>query len=243
MQASEYIRLGEAEQDHWWFRAIRLFLWRLLPIKSGIGNRALDLGSGTGALVREFGERGFFTVGSDVSMYGLAHAAEVYGLTNLIQADANNAPFAAAFDLVVSVDLLEERSVDPTRAVENMLRVLKPGGYALLAAAAHQWLMSEHDRAVNSVRRFTLKDLENLLPPAKTRVLRRTYGFFLLFPLIALWKIINRQKSDRAAISDVSLPPRLINQILFLVCALEAALISRVSLPTGSTALLLVQKI
>lgn len=242
MQASEYERLDRAEDRLWWSRALRLFLARLLP-KARPGQRALDIGCGTGGLLRQLETTNYRTTGIDFSALALALARR-RAQGNLARASANELSFRdEAFDLVTCVDLLEIASAQPARVVAEALRVLRPGGRGLFVMAAHQWLLSEHDRAVNSVRRYSLKQMLDLFTGAQIKIRRATYLFFLLFPLIGLRKLINPPKQTSAAISDVRTPIALVNEPLYFVCWMESQLLRVFNLPIGSSVLVMVEKL
>jgi hypothetical protein len=119
--------------------------------------------------------------------------------------------------------------------------VLRPGGHALFLAAAHQRLLSEHDRAVGSTRRFELAGLRALFAPRGAAVLRGTYLFAFLFPVVALYKLINKPAQGEKR-SDVSTPAVLINEPLFWLCWLEAQILRLVNLFMGSSVAVLVKK-
>ena len=106
MQASEYERLDQAEDRLWWFRALRLFLDRLLP-SAKLNQQALDIGCGTGGLMHQLEAQQYNTAGMDISPMALGFARKrVIG--PLARASANQLPFRnEVFDLVTCVDLLE----------------------------------------------------------------------------------------------------------------------------------------
>ena len=74
----------------------------------------------------------------------------------------NELPYAdESFSVVAAVDLLQEASVKPDRAIREMARVLRVGGFLVVLAPAYQWMLSRHDAAVDSVRRFTRRELHD----------------------------------------------------------------------------------
>lgn len=243
MQKREYEVLFEAEESVWWFRAMHLFLGKILRPHLHDQRFALDVGCGTGGLIKELVGQGFSVVGLDYSSIGLEMAKQRLN-SGLLRADGNKIPFRKNFDLVVCVDVLELGGIDPQSLVDGTLRALKPGGYAIFVAAAHQWLLSEHDRVVNSTRRYTLTQLRQLFSRPDVKILRSTYLFLFLFPLVALRKLFNPpQKTPiEESKSDVTLFPGVINTILYAICWLEANLLTVFNLPIGSSALILVQK-
>jgi len=244
MQNKEYERMFAAEESLWWFRALHLFLRRFLPSdqRSRQNLLVLDIGCGTGGLVQQWVAAGYHSVGLDVSSLALSFAKH-RSHHDLVRGSADNLPFRAAFDLVTCVDLLEVGSVDPQTVVTRALRALKPGGYGLFVMAAHQWLLSEHDRAVNSVRRYTQHQMVNLFSQQGVKLIRATYLFFFLFPLVALRKLINPPSQlKKVADSDVRVPSLIINEPLFALCWLEAQFLPFLSWPIGSSVLVLVRK-
>lgn len=109
-------------------------LYGLANLRSG--ERALDVGTGTGHFALDLAGRGLEVVGVELSSAMLAVArgkAPVLwpaspGVVHLVRSDAATLPVAsAAFDLVLSVTALEFVA-NPQRAVEEMWRAVRPGG-------------------------------------------------------------------------------------------------------------------
>lgn len=238
MRPSEYQKLYAAETNMWWFRSLHKFVFRLLP--HGQKAPVLDIGCGTGGLLSKFTEAEYPATGVDYSADGLAFAKK--RLPNLVRGSANALPFVSFFDRVVCIDVLEVSTVNPEELIRNAVRVLKPGGYGLFIMAAHQWLLSEHDRAVDSVRRYDLTQMEALFASEDVAIVRSTYLFLSIFPLLALRKLLNKRKTSKEPESDVSTPISLVNELLYFVCSIEALLLRWVSLPIGSSAAVVVRK-
>ncbi len=97
--------------------------------------RVLDCGIGTGALSAALGQASpaaFALDGIDISPLMLAEARDnlrhIGRAVTLRQGDVRSLPFDdSSFDLVMSAHMLEHLAV-PEQALEEMLRVLKPGG-------------------------------------------------------------------------------------------------------------------
>src|SRR5262245_34091386 len=128
---------ARAEARHFWFRGFRAFVAPfLVRIASDIPNpRILDCGCGTGANLELLGAYGRAS-GFDLSEVGLRIAREL-GRERLVRATVAAAPFpAGSFDLVTSFDVLYSLPPDDEqRAVSEMYRLLRPGGYALINVA------------------------------------------------------------------------------------------------------------
>lgn len=102
------------------------------------GDRALDLGTGTGHFALFLAGRGARTVGVDVSRPMLRVAATKRNMPPLVQADAGALPFDDdSFGLVFSVTALEFVP-DPVLALSEMVRVCRPGG-RLVIGVLNAW--------------------------------------------------------------------------------------------------------
>lgn len=241
MNDVELVKMHAIEDHMWWFQGLRGFMFKILPLQNSKGFAIFDIGCGTGRWGQELSEKGYRVYGIDYAAKGI-ELARTRGLKNLAVADANRLPVKKQeFDLVTCVDVLEMDGIDPHAVVSNALRVLKPGAYALFVAPAHQWLMSEHDRAVTSVRRYSLKELIGIFPE-DVQIVRATYLFLLVFPLTMIWKLLNGRKETTHADSDVDMPHQFVNELLNFICRVEAQLLQWFDFPIGSSALVLVRK-
>ena len=133
------------------------------------------------------------------------------------------------FDVITSIDVLYHARVDDRAAVQEMARVLKPGGCVIVHLPAFEWLRSEHDAAVWTRRRYTRREVAALLQDAGLTVRASYYRNQLLFPLLALVRLLKRRRVEAAqAVSDVALVPAWLNVMLRVVLRLETALPQRI---------------
>lgn len=247
MQPAEYANMYAAEQAHWWYRGLRLFLAAELASVGFPGRRGtvLDAGCGTGGNLAWLGELGYRRlVGCDAAAEAVAYCRQ-RGLAEVSRGDVNRLPYPdGAFDLVLCVDVLECAGAEPETALRELGRVLKPGGYLLLVVAAFDFLRSEHDRAVDCVRRFTQPQLRELLTTLPATVVHLRYRFGWLFPAIAVHRLWRRffRRAQTLPRSDVSTPPRWLNEILLQVVRGELALSRFLPSPFGTSLVALVRK-
>jgi ubiquinone/menaquinone biosynthesis C-methylase UbiE len=114
-------------------RLEQLLDWYLPP--SGEGLRALDVGCGTGHHLADLAARGFDVAGVDGSTEMLEEARRANPGIELMLADVDSLPFGdGSFDLILCIEVLRYLA-DPQRCVEEMARVLRPGGTCLATAA------------------------------------------------------------------------------------------------------------
>lgn len=100
------------------------------------GASVLDVGCGLGLYVRQFRAHSSDVWGVDIDPEKVAEASRT--LPNIRQAPAEELPFpAGTFDVVLSHEVLEHVD-DDRRAVEEAIRVLKPGG-RLVVFAPNRW--------------------------------------------------------------------------------------------------------
>lgn len=94
------------------------------------GARIIDLGCGSGRDLLSFSRLGFSAAGIDLS-YRLAKSAAAYSKTPVVVGDMRSLPFPAeSFDGAwASASLLHLRREDIQEALNDIQRVLQPGGY------------------------------------------------------------------------------------------------------------------
>ena len=111
---------------------------------------ALDAGAGSGVCTLALAERARIAIGVDLSGGSLQtarHLASEVGRTNVTfsQSDLQRLPFDdETFDLVYSWGVVDH-AVAPRRTMSEMVRVLRPGGYLIIAVYLKTWLTPLHE--------------------------------------------------------------------------------------------------
>lgn len=212
MEATEIRKLAALEDTHWWYRERRALLARALRKLDGPAGHALDIGAAGGGNTRVLRSHGWQPVALEYSTDGAAVAAE-RGL-DVIRADARYLPIqSGAMDLVTAFDILEHIEEDDLAAAE-IHRVLRPGGTALIAVPADPKLWSDHDVAVNHVRRYTRETLRSVMEKAGF-VVDELWSWNVLLRPIAAWR---RKKANGSDLSELS---PFVNTSLSAIVALE----------------------
>ena len=100
-------------------------------------------------------------------------------------------------------------------------------------------MLSAHDRRVHNARRFNRAEAQAALTAAGFRIMRASYWNTLLFPLIALRRLLGRE----AATSDVHDYPPLLDRLFSAALALERRAIGAgIDLPFGASLMIIATK-
>jgi SAM-dependent methyltransferase len=247
MNPAEFANIAKSEKDFWWYRGMRSIFFRLVePHLSGRRvRRALEAGCGTGYFSRLLqAEKLLPVVPIDLGWEGLRHARSM-GVERAVQANALRLPFAGGvFDLVLSLDVLPHFPPgEEQAAVDELARVLAPGGLLVIRTAALSFLRSRHSAFVFERQRYTRGQLERLARQAGIRVLRSTYANSLLMPIalakFRLWEPLTRAEPS----SGVEPVSPWLDRILFSALALEAEWLgSGRDFPIGQSLILVGEK-
>lgn len=96
------------------------------------GQKVLEIGTGSGKMLRYLKEQGHNVVGADVNDECIQFAKDRFGIEVRKLTDKNKLPFKDnSFDIILSFDVLEHIP-DTDIHLQEVKRVLKPGGYYLL---------------------------------------------------------------------------------------------------------------
>jgi len=234
---------ARAERDHFWFHGFRRFVGPMLSrAAAGRSMAILDCGCGTGnnlTMLRRHGR----ACGIDITFSGLAYARR-RGERQVARASATCLPFAAnQFDLVTSFDVLYAFGDEMERdALNEMYRVLRPGGQILINVAALKALTGNHSVLGGEVRRYHRRELADHLERTGFTVLRITYTNFTLLPIVAGVRWTQRLAGHRESTQEMTVPSAPVNAALSALLAIEAAALRYVNMPLGSSLLALAQK-
>ncbi|PIQ85253.1 MAG: hypothetical protein COV74_09865 [Candidatus Omnitrophica bacterium CG11_big_fil_rev_8_21_14_0_20_45_26] len=248
MEPYEYQTLFDLEESYWWFCGMRAALRQVFQdYHLGHAERLLDAGCGTGRhveLLQELSPQIAF--GLDYSEHAVPFWKRKQ-LNRMVRGSLNTLPYqTGAFDVVISIDVIESNGIMVEEAFAEIARVTKPNGFVIVTAPAYRWLYSrEHDRAVDASKRFSENELRQAIQRAGLRVRRLTHLFPSLFPLIALARLASRlppHHPDLQPVSDIKPLPRWLNACFTWLVLKEAQGLKWLDYAWGSTLMAVAQK-
>ena len=246
MELSEYGVMYRLEQSYWWFVG-KQFLVReqVRPLLSnrGKGARILDIGSGTGIILKTLEEFG--------QAFGMERSREAIqflkkrNLKRVVCSDAEQVlPFKnESFSLVTCLDVLEHLDHDKELLAE-MIRICEEGGHVLMTVPAFNRLWSSHDSVLHHRRRYTRTGLLVRLNGLNGLVLKASYyNFMLSLPILAVRKLRALFSEKGKGQSDFFIDlPEVLNLSLAALYKLEILGLRILRYPYGVSLLVLLQK-
>jgi SAM-dependent methyltransferase len=147
------------------------------------GLRVLDVAGGDGYWAAQARKRGARAVALDLAAAKLRRGGRLAAPPALIRGDALDLPFAdASFDRVISICAIEHFD-DGARALDEMTRVLAPGGELVMSAdaltRAQEWprLYRAHCERYRVKRTYSRGELAELLSARGLEVISHQYQF------------------------------------------------------------------
>lgn len=232
MERVVYDRMAELDELHWWYRARRAILTKLIErrVRPAPNSHILEIGCGTGhnvLMLKQFGDVDAIEIDPAARAVAEARLGRQIG-----DAPLPNLPGVpdAKYDLVAILDVLEHVEED-RQALVSIAKKLRPGGKILITVPAHPWMWSAHDVVNHHQRRYTSKSLRKVIAEAGLKIETMSYFNSLLFPLAAAARLAGRLTGKED--SDDAMPPKPVNKLFEFLFGLERHAIGRVSLTPG----------
>ncbi len=223
MNADEYIKLAEVEDQMWYFRSLHAHVGRELARTLRPGAAVLDAGCGTGGMIlRLRAQHPTWTfAGIDFMPLACELARRRCGPdVDVRVASITELPFAdASFDAVVSADVVCQVD-NPEVAAREFFRVLRPGGTVVINVPAYMWMWSYHDDSCQTKHRYTRPEIAAFFRGAGFVEGCTTHWNALPFPVVWAKRKLFRRETDT---SDVKRYPGWIEAGFNGLMALEHA--------------------
>ncbi|RYD03376.1 hypothetical protein N752_20180 [Desulforamulus aquiferis] len=172
----------QMERNHWWYKGRREIITKLLAPYLSSDLHILDAGCGAGGTMEAMSKYGS-VLGIDISDEMVEHCQKV-GLPASCHS-IMELPFKNdTFDIILCLDVLEHLP-DEIKALEELKRVVRPGGVIAISVPAFSWLWGKHDDLNEHFRRYNYGMLEKVVQKVGLSIERTTYFNFLLLPAVA----------------------------------------------------------
>lgn len=242
MNTAEYQNMYDNEDTHFFYVANHTIFVHLLSklLNKKRKYEILDAGCGTGLFaqkLRKFGR-----------VSGIDYHPEAVRLSKkrgvkAVRGDISHLPYKAkSFDVVTCIDVICHQSIkNDVTFLQELKRVLKPGGTLLLRVCAHPHLMSEHDKYVMTRERYTKDHLEEVFKKAGFKINRITFMNSLLY-LPALLKAYKERLLPSEKHSVIGDTANWVNRSATNVLASERFILERTDVPIGNGLLVIAEK-
>jgi len=229
--------LGDTISEHWYYRSKASAL--LDYVKKLNSRSVLDVGAGSGFFSKELLK---MTEAKKALCIDTSYPSERDELVSgkPIRYSTHSGPVDA--DLVLMMDVLEHVDND-VGLLSGYVDKVPAGTHFLITVPAFSFLWSGHDVFLGHKRRYTLREIEKVVEDTGLIVERGSYYFGLVFPLVAVLRLLDGVRGPRGH------PPRsqlkkhspITNAALMSICTVDR-LFLRINRLAGLSAFCLARK-
>jgi ubiquinone/menaquinone biosynthesis C-methylase UbiE len=228
-----YEDLYKLEETHWWHKSKRTIVTDLLKKNLNSKNlRILDIGCGTGRNLQALSELG--------SVWGIDNSKDAImyckkrGFKNAILGDAHNTKLKAnSFDAITLLDVLEH--TDHNKTLQEVYRLLKPHGLVVITVPAYKKLWSQWDVVLHHKRRYTKKNLSEVLQKNFFSVKKISYLYSFLVAPVYVIRLIKSKISSKNYSSDFTINSNIVNTLFSKIASFEAFFAKNFTVPFGTS--------
>ena len=223
--------LAESDDTHWWFRSKALHVSAALARRAGAG-LLIDVGAGSGGVTSQL-----TWAGPRLAADGNADLVDVarrrHGLDAVVADVGAVGRPAGVASAVCLLDVIEHLP-DEGPALREAHRLLRADGHLVVTVPAHMALWGETDIALGHYRRYSRRDLQQVLELNGFRVVELTHLFSYLF--LPVWVRRRLAGGGRPHLGLGTTSP-LVDTAARVLAAGEEALVARRPLPIGTSVL------
>ncbi|MEO7797860.1 MAG: class I SAM-dependent methyltransferase [Opitutaceae bacterium] len=216
MNAAEYDNLEITEREHWYYAGKRDLVRRWLRDVARLEKQQvlLDCGAGTGLFAQEMSAQCRVLVLDDHEE-SLQRLRKRFSPEQVLRVSAQGIPLGnGSVDAITALDVLEHIEGDQA-AVQEMARVLRPGGVGIFTVPAGMALWSDWDTSLHHFRRYDRAQLRQLFENPDWEILHVNYTNVVVYPVVWLvrkWRAWT--KSPGTSRTEDKIPPRWLNGLL-----------------------------
>ncbi len=245
MERSFYKNYFKVEKEHWLMIVRRMIARDTLQAfvrKNPAETMVLDFGCGSGLFVTELAEHGYHTHGLDISEEAVKFGI-LQGRENLGVIDAHKINFPDnTFDAVFGMAVLEHLE-DESWALQEIERILKPGGVVIIMVPAYMFLWGVQDEVAHHYRRYTKRSLlKKIRESTSLKEVKSSYFNTFLFLPIAVLRVLSRVFGIQGRESDFDINSPFLNKFFFSIFNAERRILTHTSFPYGISVLAVMKK-
>lgn len=239
--ASHYAHIHLVEKEHFWFVGRNELITHLVTrfISHPADKTFLDIGCGTGVILKLLTTLTFVPTGVDVNARALSYAKRETPAT-LVRSSIFGYQPDELFDAAGAFDVMEHIS-DDKAFIKKCHTLIKDRGFLFLTVPAGMHLWSAVDVLSGHKRRYTKESMTTLLENSGFEIRHMGYWNSLLLPFYTLWRLMVGNHNEDVIQRYLVMPRPWINTILLFILKLEALMEYR--LPFGATLVVVAQKI
>jgi 2-polyprenyl-3-methyl-5-hydroxy-6-metoxy-1,4-benzoquinol methylase len=214
LDVKEERALGHVLNEHWYYRSKGLALDVMLRGQSF--RSLLDIGAGSGIFSKRLLKRG----AASAICIDPAYQEERRELLNGKPIWFLRQIGSEKCDLILLMDVLEHVD-DDVGLIRAALVGAAQDTLVLITVPAFQTLFSAHDLFLEHKRRYTLRQITEVVRAAGLEIVSARYFFAFLLPIAAALRLLKRQSEPK---SDLKEHSRLVNSLLCCLHRLELSL-------------------
>jgi len=224
MNQSEFEKIYQLENSHWWYVGMRE-IWEMVLakfVRKTNFAKILDIGCGTGGNLSVLNK---FGLASGVEYDSFAVNLCLKNGFKCTKGSALELPKKDTYDLITFFDVLYQfEASEIQKILSDAKQILNKKGVLLIREPALEIAKGRHDLLVKTKTRFNQSDLNILLTDLGFKIEFMSYINFLLFVPIVLNRKIELL-TDPTPKSDVSLPSKIVNFFFLTILRIESKIL------------------
>lgn len=243
--SNHYKKIDRIERHHFWFRIRSLLLEQMIRLYIPVPHNVsfLEVGFGTGIVLRLLDSMGFNTTGIDVNARALLYAKKQTRAILVRQSIYLYKP-GKQYDAIGAFDVMEHQ-MDDRKFLLCCKQLLQNDGYLFLTVPAGPYLWSQYDELSGHKKRYTKAVIEKLVSSCGFYLEYCTYWQVFILPFYwIIRKFIPRLRPKEDLMEHVYLkiPIEPFHVLLYIFGFLEVKLLRLVSFPFGASLVVVARK-
>lgn len=242
---SHYQTVASVEASHFWFRARNAMLAALIGrfIPKQYRGSFLEIGCGTGIVLRVLKNLGFRVTGLDVNDTAIRYAKISCPAASLIRQSIYAFRRTHRYGAIGAFDVLEHQTRDRL-FLKRCWDLLEEDGTLFLTVPAGMWLWNRMDQLGGHKRRYGVHDLTEKLRSAGFHVHYMNYWNFIALPWYILFRLFTIRQTPATVVGMyLQVPHGFINALLYGILRLEQSGMFTFPYPLGATLVVAAKKI